>query len=191
MTPRMTSKKLISSFVIVCAISLASSPLALAQDTSKLVYDRCTVCHNQSRWEGQKKTEKQWSQIVDKMVRWGAELAPEESDLVVTYLAAASSGKIKQPTTTTTNVRQPKPTSTTTDAVKNSNIKASKTTTTSDPVASTTTTTILPVATTTTLLKEQAKTGVEMIWYLLGGGSLIGSGLKLRNKDKLLNEEEE
>ncbi len=189
MTPRMTSKKLISSFIVGCAVLVASSPLALAQDTSKLVYDRCTVCHNQSRWDGQKKTEKQWSQIVDKMVRWGAELTPEESDLVVSYLAAASSGKIKQPTTTTTNVRRPKPTSTTTDAAKDSNIKAAKTTTTTDPIIPTTTTTILPV--TTTLLKEQAKTGVEMIWYLLGGGSLIGSGLRLRNKDKQLNDEEE
>ncbi|NCO65320.1 MAG: hypothetical protein COW32_02465 [Candidatus Aquicultor secundus] len=184
----MTSKKLISSFVFVCAVLVASSPLALAQDTSKIVYDRCTVCHNQSRWEGQKKTEKQWSSIVDKMVRWGAELTPEENDLVVNYLTAASNGKIKQPTTTTTVVRTPKPTSTTTDASKNSNIKAAKTTTTSDPSASTTTTTILPV-TTTTLLKEQAKTGVEMIWYLLAGGSLIGSGLKLRNKDKQLNDD--
>jgi hypothetical protein len=185
----MTSKNLISSLVFVCAILIASTPLALAQDTSKLVYDRCSVCHNQSRWDGKKKTEKEWAQLVDKMVRWGAELTPSESDLVVNYLTAAGNGKIKQPTTTTTVVRKPQPTTTTTKAVDN--IKSIKTTTTSDPQAApTTTTTLLPVTTTTTLLKQQAKTGVEMIWYLLGGGTLIGSGLKLRNKDTQLDEDE-
>lgn len=189
MTSRMTSKKLITGLVFVCAILVASSPLALAQDTSKLVYDRCTVCHNQDRWEGKKMTEKQWSQTVDKMVRWGAELTPEENDLVVSYLTAASNGKIKQPTTTTV-VKQTKSTVTTTKAANNTNIKAAKTTTTSDPVAATTTTTLVPATTTTTLLKEQAHTGVEMIWYLLGGGTLIGSGLKLRNKDKQFSDEE-
>lgn len=188
-------KKLATGFVLGFAFLISASSLVVAQDTSKVVYDRCTECHTEKRWEDKikkKLTEKQWAKIVDQMVRYGAQLTPEESDLVVEYLTARSTNKIKQPTTTTSKPVEYK--ATTTTAKKNNEASTAKITTTT-VLATTTSTTPTTVPTTvattvlgtsTSVLSEQAHTGVEMIWYLLGGGMMFGSGLALRNKDKQL-----
>jgi len=187
MANRVVRKRLILSTILASAFFISASSLVVAQDVSKLVNERCTECHKASRWEDQKKTEKQWAKIVDQMVRYGAQLKNDESALVVEYLTAKSLNKIKDPTTTTT--AKPKAT-TTTKKVAQSDINAAKTTTTTAPT-NTTTTTAPTTATTVegtavSVPAEQAQTGVEMLWYLLGGGMLIGSGMSLRNRDRQL-----
>lgn len=180
--------RIILGVVLAGTMFAGASSLVLAQDTSKLVEERCTECHTADRWKNKKKTEKQWAKIVDEMVRYGAQLNDAETGLTVEYLTAMSQGKIKQPTTTTTKAR--KITTTTTVDPKN-DPNALKTTTTSATIPPTTTTTVLAVsvtAPTESVPGQQAETGIEMIWYLLGGGTLLGSGISLRNKDKQLDE---
>lgn len=195
------SKRLAATLVLVFALLVAASQSATAEDTKTRVYRACTECHDAKKdpktgklyWEGQKKTKKEWAKIVDKMQMWGAQLTNQEADDVVEYLTAVGNGTIKQPTTTTTKRR---PTTTTKAADKSGAVKAQKTAITTLP-PTTTTIAPIPVATTvvqpvvTSVLTEQAQTGVEVIWYLLGGGTMIGSGMALRNKDKKLRNDED
>lgn len=179
--------------MLASILFIGVAPLAIAQDTSKLVSERCTKCHKAARWldsngKPLKKTEKQWSALVDQKVRWGASLTPDESALVIEYLTALSSGSIKQPTTTVA-----KPGSTKAVANHSSNAawgetpsQSSVAIAASQTSGSTSSSTVANTSVSTP--GEQAYTGVEMIWYLLGGGMLIGSGLSLRNKDKQLEE---
>lgn len=189
---RKTRNRIILGVVLVGTMLAGASSLVLAQDTAKLVEERCTECHTTERWKNKKKTEKQWTQIIDQMVRYGAQLNDSEAALTVEYLTAMSSGKIKQPTTTTTKVR-PKPVVSTTVEGNDANALKTTTTVTEPPTTTTlvtTPTTVLAVAVTpptNNVPGQQAETGVEMVWYLLGGGMLLGSGISLRNKDKQLN----
>ena len=188
---RKTHNRIILGVVLVGVMLAGASSIVLAQDTAKLVEERCTECHTADRWKNKKKTEKQWTQIIDEMVRYGAQLNDSEAGLTVEYLTAMSQGKIKQPTTTTTKVR-PKPVVTTTVEGKDANALKTTTTVTEPPTTTTsvTPTTVLAEVVTPpvdSVPGEQAETGVEMVWYLLGGGMLLGSGISLRNKDKQLD----
>jgi len=179
--------------LLVGAMLAGASSLALAQDTAALVEERCTECHPaEKRWKNVKKTEKQWTRIIDQMVRYGAQLNDAETALTVEYLTAMSKGTIKQPTTTTTKII-PKPVVTTTVEGKDAHALKTTTTVTEPPTTTTlvtTPTTVLAVAVappTENVPGQQAETGVEMVWYLLGGGMLLGSGISLRNKNKQLD----
>ncbi|HEY3374891.1 MAG TPA: c-type cytochrome [Candidatus Aquicultor sp.] len=197
MAARKTNKKLISILVLVFTASLFIAQNASAVDTKQLVYKACTECHDAKKdpktgktyWEGQKKTKAEWSKIVNKMQMWGAQLTDQDTNDVNEYLTAMSKGTIKQPTTTTT--QKPKPTTTTSNP-NSGNIKAQKTAITTTTVMPTTTTTLPPatLAPVTSVPKQQAKTGIEVIWYLLGGGGLVGSGMAMRNKGNQLSDEE-
>jgi len=193
MITRKASKKLLTGFVVLCTGLLTAVPLAMAENTEDMVYRACTECHPADKkgskvyWEEQKKTEKQWSELVDKMVRYGALLTDKESNLVIEYLTAMSGGDPKAGGDT----KRPAPKKKVATAESSSSDRSSQKiaqdlTTTTTTIPPTTTTTVPP--TTTTILTEQAETGVEMIWYLLGGGMLVGSGMKLRNRDKQLKK---
>ncbi len=206
MVGRASGSKLIKALMFPGALLFiflgALSPLAIAQDTSKLVYDRCTECHvagkdqktGKSYWEGRKLTDKQWAGVIDNMVRYGARLNDSESRLTVEYLTAMSQGSFKREGTNIRSVRHINFDSlikavsssvTARSSIKTqvdaaSNQAPSITPTSTAPPATTPPTQpMVPVAP-----KEQAKTGVEMIWYLLSGGSLIGSGIALRNRER-------
>lgn len=193
MTTRKASKKLLTGFVILSVGLLTAIPIAVAENTEDLVYRTCTECHPADKkgskvyWEEQKKTEKQWSELVDKMVRYGALLTDKESNLVIEYLTAMSEGDPKAGGDTKRPEAKKKiATAESGSSDRNSQKIAQDLTTTTTTLPPTTTTTEPP--TTTTILTEQAETGVEMIWYLLGGGMLVGSGMKLRNRDKQLKK---
>lgn len=188
--------RFLSSFIAVSAFFVMALPSAYAQDTKQLVYNRCSDtqsgCHSKTRWEGKKKTKREWAAIVDRMVRYGAKLTSTEDDLVVEYLTNMSKG-IKTPATTTTT--KPKTTATT---VRVRTISGAGEQLPEDQQgvygagaldgldqANAMTTTLQA---TTTTLTEQAHTGIEMIWYLLGGGMMVSSGLALRNKDRQLSK---
>ena len=48
---------------------------------------RCLSCHEADMISGQKLTLTGWTRSVDKMVRWGATISPEERDVLQRYLA--------------------------------------------------------------------------------------------------------
>jgi len=47
----------------------------------------CYQCHAADLLAQQRLTEKQWTASVEKMVRWGATVPPEQKDVIVRYLA--------------------------------------------------------------------------------------------------------
>ncbi len=61
---------------------------ALARKAATLILARCAVCHTTDLIAQQRLPQDRWTVIVEKMVRWGAELSQEDAALVVQYLAA-------------------------------------------------------------------------------------------------------
>ena len=60
-----------------------------ATDAGAASYKRaCTTCHETDIIEQQRLTRGRWVGSVDKMIRWGATVTPEEKDALVDYLAA-------------------------------------------------------------------------------------------------------
>ena len=59
-----------------------------ALDGDALVNERCTVCHTRDRIDAQDKDEDGWTQTVDTMISFGAQLNEEERAAVIDYLVA-------------------------------------------------------------------------------------------------------
>lgn len=60
-----------------------------ASDAGAATYKRaCTPCHETDIIEQQRLTRGRWVGSVDKMIRWGATVTPEERDALVDYLAS-------------------------------------------------------------------------------------------------------
>ena len=53
-----------------------------------LLKSKCVVCHEPEIITSQKLSAAGWTNSVNKMVRWGAQVTPEERDVLVPYLAA-------------------------------------------------------------------------------------------------------
>ena len=53
-----------------------------------LMKSRCMSCHESDIITSQKLSATGWTNSVNKMVRWGAQVTPEERDVLVPYLAA-------------------------------------------------------------------------------------------------------
>lgn len=55
----------------------------------KAVADKaCLQCHSADMPRQQRLTDKQWTAEVEKMMRWGAEMSPEEKAALIGYLSA-------------------------------------------------------------------------------------------------------
>lgn len=67
----------------VASISTAVSPRA-----ERLIIARCVVCHSQDLIIQQRLPKDRWEATVEKMKHWGADIAPEEADLLIRYLSA-------------------------------------------------------------------------------------------------------
>jgi cytochrome c oxidase cbb3-type subunit 3 len=67
---------------------LASMSAALAPRAEGLIIARCAVCHSQDLIIQQRLPKNRWEATVEKMKHWGAEILPEEADLLVRYLSA-------------------------------------------------------------------------------------------------------
>jgi cytochrome c oxidase cbb3-type subunit 3 len=67
---------------------LASMSAALASRAEGLIIARCVVCHSQDLIAQQRLSKNRWESTVEKMKHWGAEILPEEADLLVRYLSA-------------------------------------------------------------------------------------------------------
>jgi len=57
-------------------------------DGDQLVNERCTVCHTRERIDAQDKDEAGWTETVDRMISYGAQLDDEERQTVIDYLVA-------------------------------------------------------------------------------------------------------
>lgn len=47
----------------------------------------CYECHSADLLAQQRLTEKQWTAAVEKMIRWGANVPPDQKTVVIAYLA--------------------------------------------------------------------------------------------------------
>lgn len=54
----------------------------------ELVNERCTVCHTRERIDMAEKSPEEWEATVNRMISNGAQLTPEERDVVVEYLSS-------------------------------------------------------------------------------------------------------
>lgn len=67
---------------------VASISAALAPRGEGLILARCAVCHSEDLVVQQRLPKNRWEATVEKMKHWGAEILPEEADLLVRYLSA-------------------------------------------------------------------------------------------------------
>jgi cytochrome c oxidase cbb3-type subunit 3 len=65
-----------------------SMSAALASRAEGLIIARCAVCHSQDLIIQQRLPKNRWDATVEKMKHWGADISPEEADLLVRYLSA-------------------------------------------------------------------------------------------------------
>lgn len=72
--------------VVASATITAQTPLPAGAGLDVL-NKRCINCHESDIISGQKLTLTGWTRSVDKMVRWGASVTPEERDVLQPYLA--------------------------------------------------------------------------------------------------------
>jgi mono/diheme cytochrome c family protein len=76
----------------VISLWLLLAVTALAQQLppgpgAEILKSRCVVCHESDIITSQKLTLAGWTGSINKMVRWGAQITPEERDILQPYLA--------------------------------------------------------------------------------------------------------
>lgn len=65
----------------------SSEGAALPQgDGAELVLGRCTICHSMDAPSLPRQDHGAWTETVDRMIRWGAPLLPEEREIIIRYL---------------------------------------------------------------------------------------------------------
>ena len=64
---------------------------SMAQQGSAFVNARCTLCHSDDLITQQRLDRAAWTRVVDKMIKWGAPVRPEERESLLNYLAASYS----------------------------------------------------------------------------------------------------
>ena len=69
-------------------LSTIEAPLTWAQeDGATLLEQRCSVCHPSARPKSKQKTPEQWDATVTRMMGKGAQLTPDEKQILVDYLS--------------------------------------------------------------------------------------------------------
>lgn len=81
-------KKSVSGITVVSLLGFAASAFASAAiDGTKLLDERCSVCHASSRPKAAKKSMEDWDKTVTRMIGKGAKLSAPEKKALVEYLA--------------------------------------------------------------------------------------------------------
>ena len=80
-------KRLALLLIVLAAPSLTAQTLP-AGPGADVLKQRCVSCHESDIITSQKLSLTGWTRSVDKMVRWGASIAPGERDVLQPYLAA-------------------------------------------------------------------------------------------------------
>ena len=77
---------------VVMAIVLATSAAAAQQlpegPGADILKSKCVICHESDIITSQKLSLAGWTNSINKMVRWGSQITPEERDVLQPYLAA-------------------------------------------------------------------------------------------------------
>jgi hypothetical protein len=89
----MKSLLLATSLVLVCSIFLAASELSFdeqlpAGPAKEKAEAACLGCHEARIIVQQRLAKPAWTKEVDKMVKWGADVAPADRDALIDYLSA-------------------------------------------------------------------------------------------------------
>lgn len=63
----------------------AASPLPPGKDVD-LVIGRCIICHDLALVSQQRQDRQGWTEIVDRMITWGAPITPDERRVIIEYL---------------------------------------------------------------------------------------------------------
>lgn len=81
-------RELLIGLAIGFVLSAIEVPVTLAQeDGAALLDQRCSVCHPSERPKSKKKTPEEWQATVTRMMGKGAQLTPEEKQVLVGYLS--------------------------------------------------------------------------------------------------------
>ena len=75
---------LLGLLIAAPAVSAQQLPAGAGADVVK---SRCVICHEADIITSQKLSLTGWTRSVDKMVRWGASITPEEREVLQPYLA--------------------------------------------------------------------------------------------------------
>ena len=70
---------------------------SMAQQGPAVVNTRCTLCHSGDLITQQRLDRAAWTRVVDKMIKWGAPVNPEEREALLNYLAASYSPTTNDP----------------------------------------------------------------------------------------------
>jgi cytochrome c5 len=73
--------------ILLVSASLSAEQLP-AGPGADVLKSRCISCHESDIITQQKLSTTGWTNSVNKMVRWGAQVSPEERDVLIPYLAA-------------------------------------------------------------------------------------------------------
>ena len=78
--------------VLLVSCGTTASPLntsgGSSLDGQTLMQQRCSVCHSLDRVTSAQKTLDQWTVSVNRMIAHGAQLNPQEEQILLAYLAA-------------------------------------------------------------------------------------------------------
>ncbi len=77
---------------LLASCSSGSSPAtsssgSLSSNGQALMQDRCSVCHSLDRVTSAHHTADEWKVTVDRMINRGAQLTPQEGQILIDYLA--------------------------------------------------------------------------------------------------------
>jgi cytochrome c5 len=79
--------KTVLVLVLVLASQAASAQQLPAGPGADVLKSRCVICHEADIITSQKLSTTGWTNSVNKMVRWGAQISQEERDVLIPYLA--------------------------------------------------------------------------------------------------------
>ena len=82
------TRTVLSLLGVLLASHMVSSQALPPGPGAELLKARCLICHESDIITSQKLSAAGWTNSVNKMVRWGAQVTPEERDVLVPYLAA-------------------------------------------------------------------------------------------------------
>ena len=73
-------------FALLASVSLSAQQLP-AGPGADVFKSRCVICHEADIITSQKLSLAGWTRSIDKMVRWGSQITPQERDVLQPYLA--------------------------------------------------------------------------------------------------------
>lgn len=80
-------RKFVALLVVAAAQTVGAQQALPPGPGADVFKSRCVICHEADIITSQKLTATGWSRSIDKMVRWGSQITPEERKVLEPYLA--------------------------------------------------------------------------------------------------------